>query len=167
MISKHSAHSTSLPVGYRTWLWRYTCLLLLISMLWHLRYLIFQIISVIDGWGISCELALRWMSIDLTEYKSTFVQVMAWCRQATSHYLNQWWPRSLSPYGFTRSQWVKHKQTIRTLCNQITSLPFDIKRMCTEITKKFYIYVIFCHKFEEYVISKHGNISARILLSAH
>ena len=35
MISKHSARSTSLPVGFRTWLWRYTCLLLLISMLWH------------------------------------------------------------------------------------------------------------------------------------
>ena len=35
MISKHSAHSTSLPVGFRTWLWRYTCLLLLISILWH------------------------------------------------------------------------------------------------------------------------------------
>ena len=35
MISKHSAHSTTPPVGFRTWLWRYTCLLLLISMLWH------------------------------------------------------------------------------------------------------------------------------------
>ena len=35
MISEHSAHSTPLPVGFRTWLWRYTCLLLLISMLWH------------------------------------------------------------------------------------------------------------------------------------
>ena len=35
MISEHSAHSTTLPVGFRTWLWRYTCLLLLISMLWH------------------------------------------------------------------------------------------------------------------------------------
>ena len=33
MISKHSAHSTSLPVGFHIWLWRYTCLLLLISML--------------------------------------------------------------------------------------------------------------------------------------
>ena len=29
MISEHSAHSTSLPVGFRTWLWRYTCFLLL------------------------------------------------------------------------------------------------------------------------------------------
>ena len=41
MISKHSAHSTSLPVGFRTWLWWYTCLLLLISMLWH-RQAIFE-----------------------------------------------------------------------------------------------------------------------------
>ena len=31
---------------------------------------------------------------------------MAWCRQATSHYLSQCWPRSLSPYGVTRPQWV-------------------------------------------------------------
>ena len=47
---------------------------------WIFRYLhvILQIISVIDGWGISCELALRWMSLDLTDDKSTLVQVMAW-----------------------------------------------------------------------------------------
>ena len=36
--------------------------------------------------------------------KSTLVQVMAWC-QATSHYLSQCWPRSLSPYDITRPQW--------------------------------------------------------------
>ena len=41
MISEHSAHSTPLPVGIRTWLWRYTCSLLLISMLWH-RQAIFE-----------------------------------------------------------------------------------------------------------------------------
>ena len=29
---------------------------------------------------------------------------MAWCRQATSHYLNQCWPRSPTPYGVTRPQ---------------------------------------------------------------
>ena len=33
---------------------------------------------------------------------STLVQVMAWCRQATSHYLSQCWPSFLSPYGVTR-----------------------------------------------------------------
>ena len=47
------------------------------------------------------------MSRDLTDDKSTMVQVMAWCRQATSHYLSRCWPRSLSPYGVTRPQWVK------------------------------------------------------------
>ena len=41
MISEHSAHSTPQPFGIRTWLWRYTCLLLLISMFWH-RQAIFQ-----------------------------------------------------------------------------------------------------------------------------
>ena len=70
------------------------------------RYLIFQIILVIDGWVICCELALRWIPLDLTDDESTLVQVMAWCRQATSHYLSQCWPRSLSPYGVTRPQWV-------------------------------------------------------------
>ena len=73
---------------------------------WNFRCLIFQIISVIDGWGISCELTLRWMSLDLTNDESTWVQVMAWCRQATSHYLSHCWPRSLSPYGVTRPYWV-------------------------------------------------------------
>ena len=71
------------------------------------RCLIFQLISVIDGWGISCELALRWMSLNLTDDKSTLVKVMAWCHQATSHYLRRCWPRSLSTYGITRPQRVK------------------------------------------------------------
>ena len=31
---------------------------------------------------------------------------MAWCCQATSHYLSQCWPRSMLPNGFTRPQWV-------------------------------------------------------------
>ena len=70
-------------------------------------YLIFQIISVTDGSGISCELVLRWISLELTGDKSTLVQVMAWCRQATSHYLSQCWPRFMSPYGVTRPQWAK------------------------------------------------------------
>ena len=45
-----------------------------------------------------------------SQMMSTLVQVMAWCRQATSHYLSQCWPSSMSPYGVTRPQWVKNKQ---------------------------------------------------------
>ena len=48
----------------------------------------------------------RCMSLDFTDDKSPLVQVMAWCRQATSHYLSQWWPRFMLPYGVSRPQWV-------------------------------------------------------------
>ena len=74
---------------------------------WNLRHIIFKQILVIDGWGISCEIVLIWMSLDFADGQSTLVWVMAWCHQATSHCLGQCWPRSLSPYGVTRPQWVK------------------------------------------------------------
>ena len=37
---------------------------------------------------------------------SILVQVMAWCCQATSHYPSQCWARFMSPYSFTRPQYV-------------------------------------------------------------
>ena len=40
---------------------------------------IFMLILVIGGWRISCCIDLRWMSLDLTDDKSTLVQVMVWC----------------------------------------------------------------------------------------
>ena len=62
---------------------------------------------MINGRGIFCEMIPRRMWLNLTDDKSTLVQVMAWCRQATSHYLSQCWPSSMSPYSVTRPQWVK------------------------------------------------------------
>ena len=41
MISEDSSQLAPLLVDFRTWLWRYTCLLLLISRLWH-RQAIFK-----------------------------------------------------------------------------------------------------------------------------
>ena len=73
-----------------------------------LKLVIFKLIPRIHIWSIFCEIALRWMPQDLTSDKSTLVQVMAWCRQATSHYLSLCWPRFMSPYGLTRLQWVNH-----------------------------------------------------------
>ena len=112
---------------------------------WHFRYLIFQIISVIDGWRISCELALRWMSLDSTDDKSTLVQVMSWCCQATSHYMSQCWPRSLSPYDVTRPQWVKlvvqlfppwinvHVYTLSISVSFTIHLAFEIVMMISKV----------------------------------
>ena len=65
---------------------------------WNFRNIIFKLILVTDGCDISSKIALRWTSLDHSDDKSTLVQVMAWCHQATSHYLNQCWPRSLPPY---------------------------------------------------------------------
>ena len=44
--------------------------------------------------------------MDITVHKTALVQVMAWCRQATSNYLRQCWPRYVLPYGVTPPQWV-------------------------------------------------------------
>ena len=56
VISKHSAHSTSLPVSFRTRHCRYTFLLLLIQMLWH-RQAIFE--SKGDKLSSSAEFRIR------------------------------------------------------------------------------------------------------------
>ena len=67
---------------------------------------IFNLFLLIGIFTLSNGNALRWMPWDFTDDKSTLVQVMPWCRQATSHYLNLCWPSSMSPYGVTRPQWV-------------------------------------------------------------
>ena len=72
----------------------------------NFRWVIFKLILVNGGCDISFEIALRWMPLGLTVDKWTLVQVMAWCRHATSHYLSKCWPRYMSPNGVTKPQWV-------------------------------------------------------------
>ena len=43
---------------------------------------------------------------------------MAWCHQATSHYLNQCWPISMVPYIGTRPQWVNDLPDWYCVCQQ-------------------------------------------------
>ena len=70
------------------------------------KSILFKLIILNNSLVIQCKSALRWMPHELTNGKSTLVQVMAWCHQAASHYLNQCWSRFMSPYGVTRPQWV-------------------------------------------------------------
>ena len=72
----------------------------------HFKTAIFNLVLLIGIFTSSNDNPQRWMPWDFTDDKSTLVQVMAWCRQATSHYLSQCWPSSMSPYGVTRPQWV-------------------------------------------------------------
>ena len=56
-----------------------------------------------DGQCISCDIAFVWLWLKLTDHWSVLVQVMAWCRQTTSHY---WANVDPEPYCVTRPQWV-------------------------------------------------------------
>ena len=67
---------------------------------------VFKLALLICIFKSSCDNVTRWIPQELTDNKSTLVQVMVWYRQATSHYLNQCWPRPMSLYGVTRPQWV-------------------------------------------------------------
>ena len=66
-----------------------------------LELVIFRLMPMIDILSIYFEIASQ-----LIDDESKAIQVMAWCRQATSHYMNQCWPSSMW-YGNTRPQWVK------------------------------------------------------------
>ena len=63
-------------------------------MIWgnNFKSVIFEHLLRIDLMNTSCEIALEWMPGNMFDDKSTLVEVMAWCRQATSHYLSQCWP---------------------------------------------------------------------------
>ena len=78
---------------------------------------IFKLIIQNSSFGTHCEIALKWMPQNLTSNMATLVQVMVWCHQATSHYLSQFWPKSLSPYDLTRPQWVKEGKWLGQIKN--------------------------------------------------
>ena len=82
----------------------------------HFKTAIFNLVLLIGFFRSSNDYAPRWMQWDLMDDKSTSVQVMAWCRQATSHYLSQCWPSSMSPYGVTRPQWVNTLWSSDAIC---------------------------------------------------
>ena len=108
------------------------------------------------------EIDHRCLSQDFTDDKSILVQVMAWCRQATSHYLSQCCPRSLSPYGVTRPQWVKctwcqwnfvkwkYQNETRKICAVLESVVFRHAITC--------IYRSFKLKFNGFIVRKLKNL---------
>ena len=79
-----------------------------------------KLISTVDILTISCEIALRWMPQDLTDDKSTLVQVTDCCLVALSHYLNQCWlvrqhiitEPMLVQFNVTNSTIWRHEATI-------------------------------------------------------
>ena len=72
----------------------------------YLKSIMFILIIQNNSWGAHCKIVFRWMAQNLTSEKSTLVQVMVWCCQATNHYLDQCCPRSLMRYGIIRLWWI-------------------------------------------------------------
>ena len=70
----------------------------------NVNLVIFKLMSGIDNLSISGEIVCRWIPQDLIDDKSTLVQKMAWCHQATSHYLKQCWPGSVAIWR----QWCQY-----------------------------------------------------------
>ena len=112
MISEHLAHLTPLSVDFRTWLWWYTCLLLLISMLWH-RQAIFE--SKGDKLSSSAEGRIRtqrvsdtyspadWMPADKPTELSR-IKLKTWTRQPVP--MNSEHSAHLTPLPFGIRTWL-------------------------------------------------------------
>ena len=75
------------------------------------KSMILKLIMQNTSLGTHCVIALQWMSQKLTDEKSTLAQVMAWC-------FSQCWTLFMSPYGVTRSQWVKHSINITVMSHE-------------------------------------------------
>ena len=62
---------------------------------------------------------------------------MAWFRQVTSHYLRQYWPSSMSPYGVTKwslnvlGAWVRARAGIDTFASHCFQMPSNVPRSLT------------------------------------
>ena len=71
------------------------------------KSVIFKRMSRNKFMSTSSEIALRRMPQYTFDDKSTLAQIMAWCRQATSHCFSQGQSRFISLYGVTRPLRVK------------------------------------------------------------
>ena len=74
-----------------------------------LNVLIFKLNIQNNSLGTAFKFTLMQMAQNHIDAKSTLIQVMAWCCQATSYCLSQCWPISMLSYGISRPQGVKIK----------------------------------------------------------
>ena len=117
---------------------------------YNLKLVNFKLIWTIIIWSIFCEIAIRWIRQYLADHKSTLVQVMAWCHQATSHYLSQCSPRSMSPYEVTRQQWV----------NRHTEAMLPLSKHSQLYFIKHFLLKLLC--FSLHIFTRNGSILLKI-----
>ena len=93
----------------------------------------------------------------LTNQKSALVQAMAWCRQATSHYLIQCWPRYLCRHmTLLGHKWVKAviRQQLKNDIESISSCSghkqINIEPISKNILELIYTYKKECNTQPEH-----------------
>ena len=109
MMSERSAHLTSLPIGFRTWLWRYACLLLFILMLWH-RQAIFE--SKRDKFSYFVECTIRSWEVSDTNSPADWMPThkppeLLRMKQNLNSIACPYDKRTFSPIDFTAG-WLSH-----------------------------------------------------------
>ena len=98
------------------------------------------LILLIGFFRSSNDNALRWMPQGLTDDKATLVQVISWCRQATSHYLSQCWLSSLLPYKLTNGASIVKLLSFVSLGKLLNKQPSycDLRRHGTYMTPAYW-----------------------------
>ena len=83
-----------------------------------------------------------------------------WCRQAASHYLNQWWPKSPMPCGPTWPHWLnKHRSLWLKLCrfNRKMTRSISFNWRCKKKKKKDSSYTKY-RAIKWFLLNCHGMI---------
>ena len=96
------------------------------------KNVIFNLALLIGIFKSSYVNVIRWMPQQFTDDKLTLVQVMAWCCQATSHYLKQSWSRSPTPYASLGPNELSHRgwDKFFTILQTTFSNAFSWTKMC-------------------------------------
>ena len=98
------------------WIWKFYDKILEFNTLkpeqsaWYIRYDISPMCFLWWKCLICTISSLIYVSDGLVEDKSTLDEVMAWCHQAASHYINHCWPRSGATFNLIGPQWVKIRE---------------------------------------------------------
>ena len=101
--------------------WFYLFIYLFIFILFYFIFFFF--------WGGSSDL-LFIMLWDECHVTSTFVPLKNWCRQATSRYLSQYWPRSILTFGVTKPLSVEINTLMKTLAFTLSRwIPSHVKKI--------------------------------------
>ena len=107
-----SLGSLSQPIGpWNMWLWFWMCKFQTYIIDWYLEH--FKLYT-----------AFRWIPMDLADDMSTLVQeIKTWCHGATSHHLDQCWPRFMTPDASTAAHELQLSKTGHKKADVESSLP--------------------------------------------